>query len=149
MVYRRAVLTLFLVYKCYAPCLILMRSFGDCMYCSNQEGNSWSMSMWRVEIPYQRWYKVSPASWSLPDVIWDTNDDTRLIDIYNTIWPFFLGNCQLNRTTQQSIMQAGNWDNIDLSVPTAEDAWLVFPRISGRLSKKPREYDVSEEERCI
>lgn len=55
--------------------------------------------------------------------------------VYNIFWPFFIGNCHLNRTTQHSIMQTGDWERIELTCPTSEDAWLVFPRIYGRLWK--------------
>ena len=41
----------------------------------------------------------------------------------------------MDRNTRQSIMQAGSWEKIELAVPTSEDAWLLFPHISGRLSK--------------
>ncbi|CAF9920549.1 hypothetical protein IMSHALPRED_004959 [Imshaugia aleurites] len=57
-------------------------------------------------------------------------------NVYNVFWPFFIGNCHLNRTTQHSIMQAGDWRRIELTSPTSEDAWLVFPRIYGRLWKR-------------
>ena len=56
--------------------------------------------------------------------------------LYNIFWPFFIGNCHLNRNTQQIIMQAGDWGKIELMVPTSEDAWSIFPRIHGRLWKK-------------
>ena len=59
----------------------------------------------------------------------------EVVDVYNIFWPFFIGNCHLNRTTQHSIMQAGDWGRIELTTPTSEDAWLVFPRIHGRLWK--------------
>ncbi|KAL9609800.1 MAG: hypothetical protein Q9167_005454 [Letrouitia subvulpina] len=57
-------------------------------------------------------------------------------NLYNRVWPFFVGNCHLNRNTQQSIMQAGDWEKIELTIPTSEDAWTIFPRIYGRLWKK-------------
>ena len=61
---------------------------------------------------------------------------SRMIQNFYTIfWPFFVGNCCLNRNTQESIMQAGDWERIELSVPKAEDAWSVFPRIHGQLWK--------------
>lgn len=59
-----------------------------------------------------------------------------IADIYNILWPLFLGNCQLNRNTYASIMQAGEWAKVEIAVPTREDAWSVFPRITGRLWKK-------------
>ena len=62
--------------------------------------------------------------------------DPEVVDVYNIFWPFFIGNCHLNRTTQHSIMQAGDWRRIELTSPTSEDAWLVFPRIYGRLWKR-------------
>lgn len=61
--------------------------------------------------------------------------DPGVADWYNVFWPSLIGNCHLNRNTQQSIMQAGDWDGIELTVPTSEDAWAVLPRIYGRLWK--------------
>lgn len=58
------------------------------------------------------------------------------IDLYNIFWPFFIGNCHLNRNIHHSIMQAGDWAKIDLTSPTSEDATRIFPRIYGRLWKK-------------
>lgn len=52
-------------------------------------------------------------------------------NLYTIFWPFLIGNCHLNRNTQQSIMQAG-----DCTGPTSEDACAVFPRIYGSLWKK-------------
>lgn len=56
-------------------------------------------------------------------------------NFYNTVWPFFIGNCHLDRDTSRAIMQAGSWEKIELAVPSLEDAWQVFPRVSGRLYK--------------
>lgn len=56
-------------------------------------------------------------------------------NFYNIFWPFFLGNCHLDRDTRRAIMQAGSWEKIELAVPSSEDAWMVFPRISGKLFK--------------
>ena len=62
---------------------------------------------------------------------------SRMIQsFYNIFWPFFVGNCHLNRNTQKDVMQAGSWEKIELSVPKAEDAWAVFPRIQGQLWKE-------------
>ncbi|KAF7504159.1 hypothetical protein GJ744_002628 [Endocarpon pusillum] len=60
----------------------------------------------------------------------------KVIDFYNFFWPFFIGNRHLNYDTQHSIMQAGDWEEIELTIPTSEDAWTLFPRIYGRLWKK-------------
>lgn len=62
--------------------------------------------------------------------------DFEIVGLYNVFWPFFIGNCHLNRNTHHSIMQAGEWEKIELTLPTREDAWSVFPRIHGRLWKK-------------
>ena len=62
--------------------------------------------------------------------------DLGVLDLYDVFWPFFIGNCHLNRNTQRSIMQAGDWGKIELTDLTSEDAWAVFPRIHGRFWKK-------------
>jgi SAM-dependent methyltransferase len=67
---------------------------------------------------------------------WSQRADIGVIDLYSIIWPLFIGNCHLNRNTQQSIMKAGDWGKIELTVPTSEDASRLFPRIYGRLGKK-------------
>ena len=52
------------------------------------------------------------------------------------VWPFFVGNCNLNRDILHCIKRAGDWEKTELTVPTSEDAWNVFPRIHGRLWKR-------------
>ena len=61
----------------------------------------------------------------------DVNDK----DLYNTVWPILLGNCHLNRPTAETLKNAGDWAQVELETPQKDDAWLVFPRISGRLVK--------------
>ena len=55
--------------------------------------------------------------------------------MYNTVWPILLGNCHLNRPTAKLLKGAGDWAKVELETPKKEDAWLVIPRISGRLVK--------------
>ena len=56
-------------------------------------------------------------------------------DIYNTVWPILIGNCHLDRTTANTLINAGKWTEVELVTPTQDDAWLVIPRISGMLVK--------------
>ena len=59
-----------------------------------------------------------------------------VLEIYNVVWPFFVGDCHLDRNTERSIMQAGGWGKNQLTLPTAEDAWNPLPRVHGSLWKK-------------
>lgn len=56
-------------------------------------------------------------------------------DFYNLVWPYGLGNCHLDRPTERYLQNAGSWSKIDLKLPTREDAWSVFPRVTGQLIK--------------
>ena len=76
----------------------------------------------------------SKSSRQLPRHVGET--DSWLLELYNVVWPFFVGDCHLDRNTEQSIMQAGNWGKNQLTLPTAADAWTPFPRIQGRIWKK-------------
>lgn len=51
------------------------------------------------------------------------------------IWPFFLGGCNLTRSTEDYILQAGEWSNIDQVLTSREDPLLVIPPFAGRFTK--------------
>ena len=55
--------------------------------------------------------------------------------VYNLVWPFFVGNCHLDRPVGKYLLEAGSWSTIELDMPKEEDAWMVLPRVSGRLVK--------------
>ena len=55
--------------------------------------------------------------------------------VYNLVWPYFLGNCHLDRSTGKYLLEAGSWSTIELDTPKEEDAWMLLPRVSGRLVK--------------
>ncbi len=57
------------------------------------------------------------------------------IDVYNTIWPFLMGNCHLNRHTEHYLREAADWARIDLKSPPEEEPWAIFPRVCGELMK--------------
>ena len=46
-----------------------------------------------------------------------------------------MGNCHLDRPTGKHLLEAGSWSTIELETPKEEDAWMVFPHVSGRLVK--------------
>lgn len=61
---------------------------------------------------------------------------TRTVqNIYNIVWPYGLGNCHLDRSTERYLQNAGAWSKVDLKLPTREDAWTCLPRVSGQLIK--------------
>ena len=51
------------------------------------------------------------------------------------VWPIFMGNCYLDRDTGKYLLEAGSWSTIELDEQKEEDAWMLFPRVSGRLVK--------------
>lgn len=64
----------------------------------------------------------------------ESRADVRTV-LYNPVWPIFVGNCYLDRPTGKYLLEAGSWSTIDLDTPKEEDAWMLFPRVSGRLVK--------------
>ena len=46
-----------------------------------------------------------------------------------------LGNCHLNRPTDEYLMKAGNWDKVDFLKYKDEKDFVVIPHICGRLMK--------------
>lgn len=61
---------------------------------------------------------------------------SRLVQsIYNFVWPYALGNCHLDRPTGKYLLEAGSWSTIELETPKEKDAWMVLPRVYGRLVK--------------
>jgi len=125
--------------KSSALCLIQMRYLGSYIRCSSPVGKWLSTSTLKAKTQYREWCKVSSISFricQLSTLQRRAVANTSHLDVYNTVWPFFLGNCHLTRNTHKSVIQAGDWDKVELTLPTSEDAWLVFPRISGRVVKK-------------
>ncbi|KAL9128917.1 MAG: hypothetical protein Q9217_002507 [Psora testacea] len=55
--------------------------------------------------------------------------------IYQVLWPYLMGNCNLTRPTGDYILKAGEWSTADMTTPEKEDPWMVIPHISGRLVK--------------
>lgn len=56
-------------------------------------------------------------------------------ELYNILWPFFLGGCELNRKTDEWLKQAGEWERIELEGGTGESGFEVIPHVMGRLVK--------------
>ena len=50
-------------------------------------------------------------------------------------WPFFMGNCCLNRPTQQHLLRAGEWAQNELQTTQRERRSSLFPRVTGTLTK--------------
>ena len=63
------------------------------------------------------------------DVLW------LALDVYNVIWPFFMGNCHLDRAIGEMLLKAGKWERVVLEPRKEEDGWGVFPHVAGRLVK--------------
>ena len=63
------------------------------------------------------------------DVLW------LALDVYNLIWPFFMGNCHLDRPIGEMLLKAGKWERVVLEPRNEEDDWAFLPRVAGRLVK--------------
>ena len=50
-------------------------------------------------------------------------------------WPFIMGNCCLNRPTQQYLLRAGDWAQNELQTDQREKSSSLFPRVTGTLTK--------------
>ena len=57
------------------------------------------------------------------------------LDVYNLIWPFFIGNCHLDRPIGEILLKAGKWERVELEPRKEEDDWAFLPRVAGRLVK--------------
>lgn len=53
----------------------------------------------------------------------------------NLVWPHCIGGCQLTRTTDEWLLQAGEWAKVDLSLGDAEGPYAVLPHTAGTLTK--------------
>lgn len=56
--------------------------------------------------------------------------------LYGPFFKLLVGNCHLNRPTDEMILTAGAWENIELEMVGQKEAeWGVFPHVSGRVVK--------------
>lgn len=46
-----------------------------------------------------------------------------------------MAQCHLDRPSGQYLLEAGSWSTLELKTPKDDEAWLVFPHVSGRLVK--------------
>lgn len=51
-----------------------------------------------------------------------------------------LGNCHLNRPTDEYLMKAGDWDKVDFLKYKDEKDFAVIPHIYGRLTKPKQQH---------
>ena len=58
-----------------------------------------------------------------------------LAELYNPIWSFAIGDCHLDRRTDQYLIDAGDWASIELKTDMEESKWSLFPRTWGFLVK--------------
>ncbi|KAL8689960.1 MAG: hypothetical protein Q9218_004492 [Villophora microphyllina] len=56
-------------------------------------------------------------------------------NVYQIVWPYVLAGCCINRDTATVLREAGEWRTVELKEAGPEDAWMTFPRVSGRLVK--------------
>ncbi|KAI1821373.1 S-adenosyl-L-methionine-dependent methyltransferase [Xylaria intraflava] len=55
--------------------------------------------------------------------------------IVNVFWPYFAGGCNLRRSTEKTLREAGPWTSIDLAQPVVEPWFHSVPHIMGVLTK--------------
>jgi hypothetical protein len=61
---------------------------------------------------------------------------SRLLqNIYEIIWPIFLGGCNINRDTAKSLNEAGSWSKVELGRAEDEVGWEILGHVVGRLVK--------------
>jgi hypothetical protein len=52
------------------------------------------------------------------------------------VWPHFFGGCDICRPTDEWLMQAGEWDEVDLRAGVGEGKYDTMPHVVGTLTKK-------------
>ncbi|KAH8591525.1 S-adenosyl-L-methionine-dependent methyltransferase [Bisporella sp. PMI_857] len=71
-------------------------------------------------------------------IFWEHHVNQDLISrfvqrIWDFAWSMAIGGCHIDRPIKDILLQAGNWEVIELH--TNEKAWLLFPRTWGKLRK--------------
>lgn len=54
----------------------------------------------------------------------------------NLIWPHFFGGCDICRPTDEWILQAGEWEDVNIITGESEGPYDTIPHVSGSLTKK-------------
>ncbi|EMF15340.1 S-adenosyl-L-methionine-dependent methyltransferase [Sphaerulina musiva SO2202] len=54
----------------------------------------------------------------------------------NLIWPHFFGGCDICRPTDEWILQAGEWEDVNIVTGEGEGPYDTIPHVSGSLTKK-------------
>jgi SAM-dependent methyltransferase len=58
---------------------------------------------------------------------------SSVLGICDLVWPLGIGGCHLNRPIKDTLLQAGNWEVVEMA--TDEVPWDVFPRTWGKFRK--------------
>ncbi|SMY28170.1 unnamed protein product [Zymoseptoria tritici ST99CH_1A5] len=57
-------------------------------------------------------------------------------NIVNIIWPHFFNGCNITRPTDEWLLQAGEWESVDLRAGPGEGPYDTVPHVIGTLTKK-------------
>lgn len=97
-------------------CVTSQESACECLYSLLKPGGQWLVYEHVVAEPK---YNIS-----------------RLLqNVYNIVWPFFFGRCNIKRDTAEALKRAGTWDLVDLGRRNGEEGWEMLGHIVGKLVK--------------
>lgn len=54
----------------------------------------------------------------------------------NVIWPHFFGGCSITRPTDEWLLQAGDWQRVELKTGAGEGKYDTVPHIVGSMTKR-------------
>jgi len=60
----------------------------------------------------------------------------KLAGLINYAWPHFFDGCSLTRPTDEWLLQAGDWESVDLKPGDDETRFDVIPHAIGSLVKR-------------
>ncbi len=64
--------------------------------------------------------------------------DCLCLELWNPIWRYFMGGCEMNRSLGDVIRNAGPWESPDTEIWAQKglpEEWSIMPRVEGRLIK--------------
>ncbi|KAK3680188.1 hypothetical protein LTR78_000565 [Recurvomyces mirabilis] len=64
-----------------------------------------------------------------------TKYQNDFVGVLNNIWPHFLNGCDITRPTDEWLLQAGKWDDVQLGPTAGEGKYDTIPHVSGTLTK--------------
>lgn len=62
--------------------------------------------------------------------------DGWILEALNLVWPHFLNGCDITRPTDEWLLQAGEWEKVELRPGAGEGPYDTVPHVTGHLVKK-------------